>query len=317
VNDDAVSDGKHDGERTQAFKATALRAVEVKQAFLIVVSGNDLGLQLHLQSEKNRIGRSEEAEIYLNDTLISRTHACVTKERIEGSDHFEYFLTDAGSTNGSFVNGQRVCRTMLRDGDKIQVGETVLKFSYLDEVDFLYQKKIYDLINYDDLTGLLTLRFFYQELEKELGRAQRFQKPLSILMMDLDYFKLVNDTHGHQVGSFVLKIIGRKIRETLRIQDVSGRFGGEEFISYLPKTDKKQGRICAERLRRSIAKVEFRSGEQSFRITMSIGISTFPDDGEVIETLVKKADTALYRAKEEGRNRVCLYDGGPSDTLSY
>jgi diguanylate cyclase (GGDEF)-like protein len=317
VNDDAVSDGKHDGERTQAFKAPALRAVEAKHAFLIVLAGNDLGLQLPLEHEKNRIGRSEEAEIYLNDTLISRMHACVTKERIEGSDHFEYFLTDTGSTNGSFVNGQPVCRTILRDGDKIQVGETVLKFSYLDEMDASYQKKIYDLINYDDLTGLLTLRFFYQELEKELGRAQRFQKPLSILMMDLDFFKQVNDTYGHQVGSFVLKIIGRKIRETLRIQDVSGRYGGEEFISYLPKTDKKQARICAERLRRSIAKVEFRSGEKSFRVTLCIGISTFPEDGERIEVLVKKADTALYRAKDDGRNRVCCYNEEPPDTIPY
>ena len=157
----------------------------------------------------------------------------------------------------------------------------------------------------DYLTGLNNRGYFMQIAEHELSRAKRYQTPLSLLMMDVDYFKVINDTHGHKTGDRVLQSFAEICRRTLRGIDVVGRVGGEEFAVLLPETDIDQAIEVAERLRENIAttKVSINQG-LPLNFTVSIGVTTLNDDNENIDQLFDAADKALYHAKKAGRNRV-------------
>jgi diguanylate cyclase (GGDEF)-like protein len=143
--------------------------------------------------------------------------------------------------------------------------------------------------------------------EQELNRAVRYGNPLSIFMMDIDFFKRVNDTHGHKVGDIVLKKLAEICQQTLREVDVIGRLGGEEFAILLPETGKIESTEAAERLREAIenAKVSLESG-LPLQFTVSIGVSSLLSKEDNIDVLLNCADKALYRAKKSGRNRVCV-----------
>jgi diguanylate cyclase (GGDEF)-like protein len=164
------------------------------------------------------------------------------------------------------------------------------------------------MIHLDELTGLLTKRSLFRALETELIRTERYKHPLSVLMMDLDHFKRVNDTYGHLVGSHCLTEVGALIREATRVTDVNGRYGGEEFVSFLPETDTAAAMIVAERIRETMAGKTFQYRETPYQVCISIGIATYPSHGMTVESLVQGADSALYRAKSAGRNR-CVVSG--------
>ncbi len=161
---------------------------------------------------------------------------------------------------------------------------------------------------FDTLTGLANRRHFMMLAEQELSRATRYEGQLSILMMDIDHFKKVNDTYGHHTGDLVLQQLGTLCRETLHENDVVGRIGGEEFAIVLPETAPKQANEAAERLRRVIAKstVPLEHG-MPLSFTVSIGIVTLFGRDTNVDTLLGYADEALYEAKRNGRNRICVY----------
>ncbi|OGQ21295.1 MAG: hypothetical protein A3I05_06995 [Deltaproteobacteria bacterium RIFCSPLOWO2_02_FULL_44_10] len=160
----------------------------------------------------------------------------------------------------------------------------------------------------DELTGLANRRYFQQMIQVEWKRAVRFRRDLSVLMIDVDYFKKYNDTHGHLEGDKLLRALGAVFRNNLREVDTAARFGGEEFILLLPDTDKRGAIVVGEKMRRLIEE-QSRGDRTLFQgsISISVGIATFPDDVAEIDDLIDHADIALYRAKEEGRNRVVCY----------
>jgi len=217
-------------------------------------------------------------------------------------------MVDLDSTNGTRLNEKRVERAVLRDGDKIGVGDRILKFALLDQADMAYQLRIASLTHIDDLTGLLTMRSARRAFEKEMVRSLRYRRPVSVLMMDLDHFKQVNDTYGHAAGSHGLAEVGRLIRESTRVTDISGRFGGEEFITVLPETDAAPALVVANRIRETIARRAFRYGDESFQLRISIGIATAPTHGNDAGRVIEAADAALYRAKSLGRNRCVVHE---------
>ncbi|MDO8446642.1 MAG: diguanylate cyclase [Deltaproteobacteria bacterium] len=164
----------------------------------------------------------------------------------------------------------------------------------------------------DDLTKLYNHRFFVRSLNEEFKRANRYKQNISIVMIDVDYFKHYNDTHGHLKGNDVLKEIAQILKSSIRDIDVVARYGGEEFSIILPQTDKSKGAaLTAERIRIAIEGFNFhkREAQPGGRITISVGIAAFPEDGKTISEVVGRADEALYQAKREGRNRVCVYNG--------
>ena len=168
-------------------------------------------------------------------------------------------------------------------------------------------QKLRDIAIRDGLTGLFNRRHFHETLELELVRCRRHHRTFSLIFIDLDHFKHYNDTFGHPAGDDLLKKLAELMKEQVQSTTVAARYGGEEFILLVPETDKRGTRVCAERLRKYIEGYPFKRGEAqpAGKLTLSIGISTFPEDGTDSETLISRADQALYRAKESGRNRVC------------
>lgn len=280
---------------------------------LVFLSGELIAVPIPLEREEVILGRALEADVRVNDAKVSRRHAKIKTVLDSSTGEPEYVLCDLGSRNGISVNGVKVDeRETLANGDKITIGEHILKFELLDEIDREYQRQIHRLITHDDLTGLLSSRSFFSELRRESARAKSEGRKLCVLVMDVDHFKLVNDTYGHLTGSKTLEEIGQCIIGIMRSGDAASRFGGEEFSAFLLDADVNQGLVAAERIRAAIESTDFsviRQGRpaEKHHVTISLGVSSFPDDSTDPIELVEMADSALYRAKREGRNCVRAY----------
>ena len=174
----------------------------------------------------------------------------------------------------------------------------------------LLQQDFRSLAYSDPMTGLDNFRQFEENLAEEMARAQRYGRPLSVILLDIDHFKAFNDTLGHPAGDALLGQMGVVLRNSLRNVDRPARYGGEEFVIVCPETGAEEARLIAERIRRGVAETSFVLGDKAppARVTVSLGCATFPGDARTSRELVKKADTALYAAKESGRNAVRAYD---------
>lgn len=159
----------------------------------------------------------------------------------------------------------------------------------------------------DSLTGLYTRRYTLQRLEEEIGRSKARRFSLSFLMIDVDRFKNCNDTFGHLVGDQILREIAQIIKNSIREIDIPGRFGGEEFCIVLPDTELKGAKYVAERIRSAAEEKVVKAYDATLSVTVSIGIATFPADARKKDELIDKADWSLYKAKKQGRNRVCSF----------
>ncbi|MGE5196945.1 MAG: GGDEF domain-containing protein [Deltaproteobacteria bacterium] len=170
----------------------------------------------------------------------------------------------------------------------------------------LYQK-IQELAIMDGLTGILSRRYFLERFQEEFERSKKFKYGFAFLMIDVDHFKEYNDRYGHLVGDVILKEVSRIIKDNLRQIDLVGRYGGEEFSIILTETDKEGAIFAAERIRHSLEERSIRAYDENLKVTLSVGVSVFPDHGHDTQKLIEKADHALYQAKQGGRNKVCLY----------
>ncbi|MBK7859511.1 MAG: sensor domain-containing diguanylate cyclase [Archangiaceae bacterium] len=165
-------------------------------------------------------------------------------------------------------------------------------------------RKVQELTLSDEHTGLYNSRFLISTLERETERAQRFARPVSVLFLDIDEFKQVNDTRGHLVGSAVLKALGKVLLDAVRSVDSVCRYGGDEFAVLLLETHLERARVVAERIRHAVAGHEFVIEGQPVRVTVSVGYAAFPEHGKTARELLRAADTAMYAAKAAGRNAV-------------
>ncbi|HEY3383942.1 MAG TPA: GGDEF domain-containing protein [Vicinamibacterales bacterium] len=281
------------------------KALSNRVPAIILYDGDEIGGLHSLTKDETTIGRTADCDIVVPETRVSRRHAIIRRTTDEVP---EFEIVDLDSTNGTMLNGEPVKQSPLQNGDKVGIGGQVLKFAILDREDVAYQSRIVEMIHIDELTGLLTKRSLFRAFERELIRSLRYRRPIGVLMMDLDHFKLVNDTHGHLVGSHCLSEVGRLIRECTRVVDVSGRYGGEEFVSYLPETDVENSVMVAERIRQTMEAREFRYNDIVYGVRISIGIAEFPAHGGDVESLITAADTALYCAKNQGRNRTIVFE---------
>jgi two-component system, cell cycle response regulator len=291
------------------------RATGERRPALVFLRGELLAVPIPLERDEVVLGRALEADVRINDARASRLHARIKVLRDEEKNETRYLITDLGSTNGTLLNGQPISEAALTDGDKITIGEHLMRFDMLDEIDREYQRQIHRLLAHDELTGLLTSKSFFSELRREASRAELEARPFCVLMMDLDHFKEVNDTYGHLAGSQTLEETGMVITRALRAGDVAARFGGEEFAAFLLDADLAQGIVAAERVRAAVAAHAFpaarhgagEAAPRTHHITISIGVASFPDDARDPIELMEMADSALYRAKGMGRNCVCTY----------
>lgn len=271
-----------------------------RAAYFIVINGRSVGKMYKLSADKMVMGRAPTNEILIDDEGVSRQHAYVERNALG------LILVDNNSTNGVFVNGNKVMRHILADGDKVQLGQsTILKFSHQDEVEERAQKQLYDSATRDGLTNCYNKKYFADQLKTEFAYFFRHSQPLSVALFDIDFFKKLNDGFGHQAGDFVLKNLAALVQKALRTEDIFARYGGEEFGIIFKNTDGEKAFLVMERIRRQIEKHEFVYDGKRMPVTVSVGIATLlsqnvPDP----KALVKTADDFLYQAKGNGRNRT-------------
>lgn len=308
--------GEYDSGKTQLQQSPsdALSASRERRPALVFLRGELMAVPIPLERDDVVLGRAVEADVRVNDFRASRMHARIFVERDAEQRITRYRIIDLKSTNGTLLNGQPITEAVLNEGDKVTIGDHLFRFEMLDDIDREFQQQIHRLLAHDELTGLLTSKSFFSELRREAALAEEDSKPFCVLMMDIDYFKRVNDSLGHLVGSQTLEEMGGVIKGALRAGDVAARFGGEEFAAFLLDADYAQGLVAAERVRAAIEKHPFAavrkgtSGElKTHHITISVGVASFPDDARDPIELVELADSALYRAKRSGRNRICAY----------
>lgn len=288
-----------------SFEHTIITSIEKvsqpkdERAYILFISGPLIG-KMYLLEDETIVGRADEADIAICDSRISRKHL-----KIEVTDG-NAFIEDLGSTNGTFINGERIKRCLLKNGDKVHISsDTFFKFAIGDAAERLFQKEMHEMANFDAVTGISNKHVFARRIKEEFSYARRSKWHLSLLMIDIDFFKKVNDTYGHMAGDYVLAGVAERIKSMIRDEDILARYGGEEFAVILRGTDKSGALKLAERIRAKVADGPFKFELQPIPVTVSIGIATLEDKNfEKSEDLIKRADECLYKSKENGRNRA-------------
>jgi diguanylate cyclase (GGDEF)-like protein len=292
-------------ERTTADTQCALRrpvATACRDACLVHIypSGPSMGKRYPLSTTRSMlIGRGTDCAILIDEHSVSRKHA-----RIE-PDTQGYIAEDLGSTNGTFVNDQPIARQLLKDGDYLRVGNCIYRYLAGGNVEAEYHEEIYRLAIIDALTDVPNKRYLLEFLARELSRSTRHNRPLSVLMFDLDKFKAVNDEHGHLCGDYVLRELTLKLREVVRAEELLARYGGEEFTVVLPECTLADALTVGERLRQLVEGHTFRFDDLTVPVTISVGAASVAGEAVTPNELLERADQKLYEAKRAGRNRVC------------
>ncbi len=270
-----------------------------KEAALVVIYGNDLGRKFNLNLPSIVIGRSSKSDLQIDQESVSRSHAKIinTGKTI--------ILRDLGSTNGTYVNDELIDEYVLRDGDFIKIGRTIFKFLSGGNIENAYHEEIYRLTTVDGLTQIYNKRYFLETLEREISRAHRYHRDLSLIMFEIDFFKNVNDTYGHLAGDSVLKQLAQVLRGRIRREDIMARYGGEEFAIILPEIGVANAIVFAEKVRKIIERTQFKFEDQKIPVTVSVGVAQVGPAVQTTLEFIKAADDKLYLAKQEGRNRVC------------
>jgi diguanylate cyclase (GGDEF)-like protein len=291
-------------EKTSAAPEPKPPALE-KTPFLLVLAGPHMGELHKLKPDQLTVIGRGDADVRIEDDGVSRRHCSIQARGREA------VLIDLGSANGTFVDGQRVKEKVLATEDRFQIGTaTTLKFSIADEVEADMQRKLAEASLREPLTGLYNRRHFQERFAAEVAVAHRHNRPLSLLMIDVDHFKRVNDRYGHLAGDEVLKTVARALSQGIRIEDILARFGGEEFVVLAREAASEAAMGVAERLRQlvEVAQTRWESGHDvpvGISVTVSIGMAQLgPEETE--RDLFENADQAMYKAKKSGRNRVVL-----------
>lgn len=280
--------------------ARALDAGPRTEGVITVLRGASAGALFTLEAPRVLIGRSSEAQVLLRDGGLSRQHAVITR------DAQGYRIADLGSTNGTFIDGQRISgEVRLHDGARIEVGEeTLLRFALHDAVEQAAARRTHELTVRDPLTRLLNKVHIGDRLAAEVAFARRHCTPLSVLLIDVDEFKRINDKHGHEAGDTVLRLIAHALERTVRTEDMLGRYGGEEFAVLARGIDAEGARRLADRLCEAVRALRVPVGEATVRATITVGLAHMDGTRFVEpEALIEAADRALYEGKRAGRDR--------------
>jgi two-component system, cell cycle response regulator len=258
----------------------------------------DLG-QRHLLNRPLTFGREATCEVGVDEISVSRYHARIVER------NGNYYVADLRSTNGTFVNNARVYVSQLTDGDYLRVGNHIYRFLAGGNIEADYHEEIYRLTITDALTGIPNKRYLFEFVERELARSARHQRPLALVMFDIDQFKAINDAHGHLAGDAVLQALAGSLRCEIRRDELLARYGGDEFTLVSPETDLEGAVHAAERLRELVAAQPVEFDGRYLPVTISLG-ATATDGSETLSApkFIARADEKLYQAKEEGRNRI-------------
>ncbi|MBI4703737.1 MAG: GGDEF domain-containing protein [Deltaproteobacteria bacterium] len=283
-------------------------AAPVESIVLVTLAGHGVGRIYPLGAGRTLIGRDEHVDVQVLDDRVSRRHAAIDWNA--GRQCFE--LSDLESSNGTMVNGA-LCRAThrLKVGDKIRLGRsTVLRLSHVDEVETRFAERMNHVALRDPLTDAYNRRYLQERLVEEIAYARRHECALSLMMLDIDHFKSINDTFGHLAGDAVLQQLAERLHRNIRAEDVLVRYGGEEFVVLCRDTDVSGAVVAAGRLRATVERQLFALGGTEMAVTVSIGVAGWDPSMRAAEELIGAADAAAYRAKAAGRNRVMRHEPG-------
>jgi diguanylate cyclase (GGDEF)-like protein len=292
-------------DRVVASPSGERRQKAERSIMLLIIAGNevDLGKHFVLEKEEVAIGREAGNDIVVHDGKMSKVHCLISI--MKGSRGVERIdIRDQGTTNGTFVNGEPVMHATLMAGDKIQVGDTILRLSYSDEIEKEYHAKLFDFAARDALTGLYNKRYIFNDLENHSRIARRSGRAFSIILIDIDDFKRINDSYGHLAGDEYLKQIAQLFGRSLRDQDIAGRVGGEEFLVILPETAIEGAFQLAVRMRKNVEEFVLSFQGSEIRTTISAGVCQFESGIRDVQEFLGLADQALYEAKKAEKNKV-------------
>jgi diguanylate cyclase (GGDEF)-like protein len=268
---------------------------------LVMLAGPDLGRSIDVPEGELTIGRESRCGVVLPLGGVSRVHCAIRR------DATGLWLRDLGSTNGTRRNGESVPPRRdvpLQVGDLVAVGGAIFKLLDGASPESQYHERVFQTMALDGLTQVRNRRALQDALESEFARSRRHGHTLSLLLLDIDHFKGVNDQHGHLGGDVVLKRVAALLNEHGRRENCTARYGGDEFAVLLAETPLAGAMIFAERVRGAVEQAEIQVGDQRISVTVSIGVAEWTAQMTQPEDLIAVADTALYRAKNGGRNRV-------------
>ncbi len=271
---------------------------------MTALNGKLLGRTYRLGSGRLFVGRADDCDIVLDDDGVSRRHALFLATPSQ-----KVMLEDLSSTNGTLIDGRLASVCELRGGEHLQFGsDTVFKFEFRDSLEERYATYLYESSTQDRLTGVFNARYFREQLDLEYAWHHRHQAALSLIFLDIDRFKEINDEFGHLIGDEVLRKVAMACHAESRNEDVFARYGGEEFACLLRQTSANAAIIMADRMCAAVANRAFRitidGKAHAVHVTISAGVATLAADAMTPNSLLAEADRYLYKAKEAGRNRV-------------
>jgi two-component system, cell cycle response regulator len=275
-----------------------------RNAYLTILNGAAVGRTYRLGPGRLIVGRAPDCDVVLDDDGVSRRHALFV-----ASANGKVILEDLGSTNGTSADGQRKSVFELRGGERLNFGsDTFFKFEFRDAIEEEYASYLYESATQDHLTGIFNERFLRDQMQVEFAWHLRHNKPLSVIFIDIDHFKQINDAYGHVVGDQVLRELAVRCLRATRTEDVFARYGGEEFTCLLRQTNLEIAGLLAERMREAVAGSPFECTRVKkpclIDVTISAGVAELDPIFESPEELLEEADRFLYQAKKLGRNRV-------------
>jgi diguanylate cyclase (GGDEF)-like protein len=290
---------------TRVTGLEALSAAQPGVDCLVVIytpTPSELGRRHVVDRPVTTIGRGRDNDIVLPSDCVSRQHVRLEHRR-DG-----LYVIDLASTNGTFVNDatRPIAEQCLSRGDQLKVGDTIFKLLSGSDVEAQYHEIIFRMTVTDGLTNLANRKQLDTLLNEEIPRARRHRRDLSVLMLDIDHFKSINDTYGHLSGDSVLRGLASILQKRLRPNDKLGRYGGEEFCAILPETNLGNAARIAEELRALVEAHAFIADQREVHVTISIGAACLSDELQA-DGLYKSADDMLYQAKRSGRNKVCYH----------
>jgi two-component system, cell cycle response regulator len=289
--------------KTRVTGLEQLKIGQSGQGCLVVIHApvqTDLGRLHTLDKEVTTIGRGRDNDIVLPSDCVSRRHS-----RLERREQ-RLYVVDLASTNGTYVNDEvkPVRDRPLERGDQLRIGDTIFKYLSGSDIELQYHEILFRMTITDGLTNLCNRKQLDATLVEEIPRARRHGRELSVLMLDIDHFKQINDTHGHLAGDSVLRGLAAMLQKRLRPNDRLGRYGGEEFCAILPETALPNAAKIGEELRALVESHVFVAEDKRISVTISIGASCL-SAGMGVAELYRGADEMLYKAKRAGRNKVC------------
>ena len=301
-------------EKTKHFTTAEVQAEILKTGrqhpVLVILDGKRTSRRFEIKKPEYSMGRDESCDMVLHDTNCSRVHAKLLYANFDRPDEApRVLLSDQQSTNGCFVNGQKADTVELRTGDKLLVGRTLIGYFVWDDATLQAEDALLRSASTDGLTGLYNRGFFNNAIQKEFSRAERYKRPVSLALADLDRFKVFNEAHGQQAGDKVLHRIAELLASKARSNDLVCRYGGEEIAIILPETTLPGAVAQAKRLCALVRELQIAHGDTALKVTASFGVSEYEPWMTQADHLIKAADAALFKAKRDGRDCVRSNEG--------